>query len=1096
VVVFVRRTVTTVLSSCALIAFALPLAGQSLSVLSGNGQIVLEQFITTKPMTVRVVDNQNRPLAGTPIQWSITSGQGTLRSPAAIEVGGPSPNITDANGIAKIYFLATNVTPGTSIEQSTIRADSAFGSATFYVTTALVRLPGGGGFAGPPLVELVRPTLENNAFTGDAGTAINGAIVVRVTTQSGIDAGRPVPNVGVRIVNRENLDATPPASCRGTNGTVLTDSLGIANCDLILNTQTPLTRLAMMVGEAQITPIFTVTINPPTPCVYTFTPNSQNFLPAGGPGSFSITTAANCTWTVQSNSGWVLPTGATSGTGPGTINFNVLQNTVATARTGALSVGSTFFTVIQAAAGSTGVLSINAPNPLPNGVAGQFYNYRLQAAGGREPYVWSAVNLPPGISLDSVGNLIGTPNQTSVYNFSVSLSDSAGNSTSKNFQLTVGTTGTAQDPAITTSTFASGAVNAPYQQIVNWSGCVNLITGARFEVTNGALPPGLTLQQIADKWAVGGTPTQAGSFGFTLKVTDACGRSSFSSFTITVSGQSNPGGGPIVSDPATLNFTVFAGSLIRPPDQSIIISSPGQTLNYFVVVENAGSTPWLVLGQNSSGSTPASLLIGVNNFQSLLPGAYGASILISSTTGAQTRVPVVLNVQSLPNLTPSITSLAFSAIENPNVLSQPLTQIFTVTGTSGTAFNVAVRTDNGQNWLAVSPSTGVVPAALQVTVNYRGLEPRQYTGRIEIQSQGATVATIPVSLTVNNAPRFTWSTSGLSFVVSSTDPSPQPQRITLATTSVPIPANVAANTASGGNWLKVTPVSGTTPLELSVSVDPAGLQAGHYIGEIVARSADPTVLLLPQPIRVDLAITDTTPVITSVVNAASGQAGPLAPGSWATIIGGFLGSTVNQTIWKATNGVVDTTLTDVRFLVDGSPAPVIAASTQRAVIQMPYAIAGRDRVSIVAEYRGNRSQPVMVPVILVSPAIFLIEGTLGWVVNEDGTANRIGNGADIGSIVTVYATGEGLTDPAGTDGLLAGNNPPKPPGTVRLWMDGQEAEVISYGGVNGQPPGLFQVRARIPANVTRGGAVNMTLGINDNFSPDTVTIAIRQAPNQ
>ena len=149
-------------------------------------------------------------------------------------------------------------------------------------------------------------------------------------------------------------------------------------------------------------------------------------------------------------------------------------------------------------------------------------------------------------------------------------------------------------------------------------------------------------------------------------------------------------------------------------------------------------------------------------------------------------------------------------------------------------------------------------------------------------------------------------------------------------------------------------------------------------------------------------------------------------------------------------------------------------------------------MSVVAEYRGNRSDAVAVPVVLINPAIFVTDGVQGRIFNEDGSVNRVGLGADPGSTVSIYVTGEGLTDPPGIDGQIAGENPPKPVvGPVQVYMDGREGEVVSFGGVQGQPAGLFLVRAKVPAEVQRGVPVAVTVGVNGNYTPDLVTIFVK-----
>jgi uncharacterized protein (TIGR03437 family) len=131
--------------------------------------------------------------------------------------------------------------------------------------------------------------------------------------------------------------------------------------------------------------------------------------------------------------------------------------------------------------------------------------------------------------------------------------------------------------------------------------------------------------------------------------------------------------------------------------------------------------------------------------------------------------------------------------------------------------------------------------------------------------------------------------------------------------------------------------------------------------------------------------------------------------------------------------------------------------------------------------------------VFVNPAIFTVDGTTqGDITNEDGGRNNAAHPAEPGSIVTIIATGEGVTDPPSLDGQIFGDDPPKPAVLpVMVWMEGKEAEVISFGGVPGMPAGLLQVKARIPMDVTRGGPVAVTIGVNANYTPDLVTVAVK-----
>ena len=90
-------------------------------------------------------------------------------------------------------------------------------------------------------------------------------------------------------------------------------------------------------------------------------------------------------------------------------------------------------------------LKITTPSPLPNGTGstGTAYNATLQATGGVTSYAWSAVGLPPGLSIatnaDSTATISGNPSRGGVFPLVVTVKDSAGSpaTDSKNYTLTI-----------------------------------------------------------------------------------------------------------------------------------------------------------------------------------------------------------------------------------------------------------------------------------------------------------------------------------------------------------------------------------------------------------------------------------------------------------------------------------------------------------------------------------------------------------------------------------------------------------------------------------------------------------------------------------
>ena len=93
-------------------------------------------------------------------------------------------------------------------------------------------------------------------------------------------------------------------------------------------------------------------------CSFAISPSSQSASSIGGRGGpVSVTTTSGCTWTAGSNVQWITVTFGASGSGNGSVGFDVAANTGA-ARTGTLTIADATFTVSQAAA-STCTYSVN-----------------------------------------------------------------------------------------------------------------------------------------------------------------------------------------------------------------------------------------------------------------------------------------------------------------------------------------------------------------------------------------------------------------------------------------------------------------------------------------------------------------------------------------------------------------------------------------------------------------------------------------------------------------------------------------------------------------------------------------------------------------
>jgi hypothetical protein len=105
---------------------------------------------------------------------------------------------------------------------------------------------------------------------------------------------------------------------------------------------------------------------PPVFCTYSLSFGGQAFPVAGGTGSVNVTTAAGCPWTASSTLSWVTLISGASGVGNGTVTYQVAANTGG-AQTGSLAVAGLAFTVEQASATVTGLVSGGSMAQLASG---------------------------------------------------------------------------------------------------------------------------------------------------------------------------------------------------------------------------------------------------------------------------------------------------------------------------------------------------------------------------------------------------------------------------------------------------------------------------------------------------------------------------------------------------------------------------------------------------------------------------------------------------------------------------------------------------------------------------------------------------------
>jgi uncharacterized protein (TIGR03437 family) len=327
-----------------------------------------------------------------------------------------------------------------------------------------------------------------------------------------------------------------------------------------------------------------------------------------------------------------------------------------------------------------------------------------------------------------------------------------------------------------------------------------------------------------------------------------------------------------------------------------------------------------------------------------------------------------------------------------------------------------------------------------------------------------------------------------------TSNTPQPQTVQLTASGAGVTFTTATTVSAGGNWLSVTPSSGSAPATLTINTNTTGLLAGSYTGTIAVNSPN-SVTQPAATITVNLSVLAVPkPVLAAVQNAASALIGAVSPGENIVIYGTGIGP-ATLAMGHVTSNLFDTTVANTRVLFDGVAAPIIYVRSDQTSVMVPYFVGRGPSTSVVIEYLGVQSSPITLSVTAAAPGIYTLNQAgsgQGAILNQDLTVNAASNRAGPGSVVAIYMTGEGSTSPAGVDGGIAGLNSflAKPILPVTATVGGAPATVEYYGSAPSLIYGVMQVNIRIPEGQS-GANVPIVINVGSNPSQTGVTVAIQ-----
>ena len=217
-----------------------------------------------------------------------------------------------------------------------------------------------------------------------------------------------------------------------------------------------------------------------------------------------------------------------------------------------------------------------------------------------------------------------------------------------------------------------------------------------------------------------------------------------------------------------------------------------------------------------------------------------------------------------------------------------------------------------------------------------------------------------------------------------------------------------------------------------------------------------------------------------VTNGATFRSGPVAPGEIITLFGSGLGPLNISTLQLTSDRLfVTKSLAGTRVLFDGAPAAMIYTAAAQVSAITPYSLSGQTSTDLQVEYEGRLSNRVTLQVAPSAPGVFTLDSSgigQGAILNQDNQVNGTSNPAAKGSVVIIYATGGGQTNPAGEDGRIT-TAAARQVQNVFVRIGDADATVEYAGAAPGLVSGILQVNARIPESLIGGNQpVQITVG--------------------